>query len=737
MTFSLKPLTAALLIAGIVGFVAPACAQDAPAAAAKAASASGTDDTLTVVITGGKRRETQREIAGTVTALQGSQLEEAGAKDMEDVFKLAPGVQLNKADPEHSLPTIRGVGTTMNSAATVQQATTGVYIDDVPFTDPWGFVSTVDLAPFDLEGVEVLRGPQGALYGSASLGGALLYVLNRPDPKATDFSLLANVDTVAHGGVGGSLYAMANKPLSQDAAVRAVVFDRYDSGYIDNIGTGTKRANDLHQRGGRVMGEVKLTPAVTVTGTFLTQRTTTGDGFAVSPDPSRLQIDTPTPSTRSSEFSLGYVKVEADLGQAMLTSITAHIDKDSKSETDSTRRAAGIGALVDPSLPAFPVVEGPSTFKGSATSQEFRIASTGDAALSYVSGVFFQRSIFDDDSKWIVPGGQALWGSTFGALLPDDTLLHEVDSATAIEAAVFADAEYRLSNGISVGLGGREYHDKVHYDVDSNLLQGPLVATHDQSQDGFTPKASVKYRFGDQMWYALASKGYRFGGVNPASGTEYKSDSLWNYETGLRLSVARDFKLDLSAFYVDWKDVQVSSTVDGIDGVPVNGIANVGKASVKGLEAALNWRVSPDLSLASSIAWTDATTTVAFTSSNGAVVPSGTALPGTAKFQSSLQGSYYFHGPMQTQGRFDVVHSFIGKRSLAIDQAGTAQAYNEFDSRVVFTMDHWEIGAFVNNIADKRGVAGGQQTTGLGTPNYTDYFLIKPRTIGMSLRYDL
>jgi iron complex outermembrane receptor protein len=739
MISSLKPLPAALLVAGLVTAGVSARAQDAASATPVPASTPSATDAhaeQTVVITGGKRREMQREIAGTVTALGGAQLEEAGAKDLEDIFKLAPGVQLNKADPDHALPTIRGVGTTTNAATLVQQATTGIYIDDVPFTDPWGFVTTADLAPFDLQGVEVLRGPQGALYGSASLGGALLYVLNRPSTKSTDFSVLANASTVSHGGAGGSLYAMVNKPLSKNAAVRAVVFDRYDSGYIDNIGTGNRHANDLHQRGGRVLGEVKLTPAVTVTGAFLTQRTSTGDGFGVSPDPSQLRIDTPTPSTRTSQFSLGYVKVEADLGRAMFTSLTAHTDKKSDAATDLTRRAGNIGALVDPTLPAFPSVESDSAIKGAATSQEFRIASTGDAPLSYVAGVFLQRSTYDLDARWVAPGGATSWG-TFGTLLPSDTVLHEVDDATAIEAAAFADAEYRFANGFSLGLGGREYHNKVHFDVDSVLLTDPLLNARNQSQNGFTPKASVKYRFGDQMWYALASKGYRFGGVNLASDTAYKSDSLWNYETGLRLAPSHDLHIDLSAFYIDWKDVQLAATIKNPQGVPFNGIANVGKASIKGLEASLNWRALPSLSLAGTLAYTDAATDAPFTASNGTVVRSGTALPGTARFQSSLQGSWYFPGPLQTQGRFDLVHSFLGKRALTIDNGGVEPAYHEFDSRVVFTLEHWEIGAFVDNIADKRGVAGGQQINGIGSPNYTDWFLIKPRTFGLSLRYDL
>ena len=170
-----------------------------------------------VIISSGKRLQKQRDVAGSVSALQGSALEAAGAHDQEDVFKMVPGVQLNKGDPNQSLPTIRGVGTVTNSAAlSLQQSTTGVYIEDVPFTDPSAFIATADLSPFDLERVEILRGPHGALFGSASLGGAIRYLVNKPNLRSQEFSTMGSVGTVSNGGVDYSMYVMANLPLETD-----------------------------------------------------------------------------------------------------------------------------------------------------------------------------------------------------------------------------------------------------------------------------------------------------------------------------------------------------------------------------------------------------------------------------------------------------------------------------------------------------------------------------------------
>jgi iron complex outermembrane recepter protein len=692
-----------------------------------------------IVVTAGKRKENQRELAGTVSVVEGEDLERRGVQDQEDLFKLTPGVQFNKGDPERALPTIRGIGTVPSANAIgLQQATTGVYIEDVPFTDPFGFVSTADLAPFDLQRVEVLRGPQGALYGSASLGGAIRYLTNKPNLQAADFGVASSLSSIADNGVGHAVYVMGNFPIVADvAALRAVAFDRRDPGYIRNVGTGDDEANGLHQTGGRLIGTVKPTGSTTITGLFLTQKTQIEDGFAVSPDPNQLQINTPSRSPRTSQFTFGNLQIDIDLGHQTLTSNTGYFDKKADAAPDLTRRFGGIGAIIDPSLPVLPWVSGPTITRGKSVSQEFRVASSGETALRYVAGVFYQRTTYAIDAAWTAPGGAALWGKLGAALLPNDVLLREVDSATATEKAVFADLEYGFSNGISLSAGGREYRNTLSYDVNSVFLTDPLVGQQSLSESGFTPKFSVKYRFGDNLWYALASKGYRFGGVNvnPPTFSRYKSDSLWNYETGLRLAAARSLTFDLSVFVLDWKNAQVNAITPGA--IPVNGIANVGAARVKGAEFATNWIANRHFSVSAALAYTDATTSVDFTNSSHILVPSGSRLPGTAKFQSTVQGQYRFSGPFETAGHLDVTHSYTGYRVFTIEGQGQAPGYGIVDLRLAFEKDHWEAGIFADNVGDKRGITGAQAVVAFGAPSYTDYFLVRPRTVGVSFRYQL
>ena len=731
---ALKPQRA--VVVALLCITHTALGQMGPAPQGSSTAGGPITDLQEVVVTASKRNEKERDLAGTVSVLQGADLERQGVQDQEQIFKQTPGVQFNKGDPDRALPTIRGIGTVPNAnAIALQQATTGLYIEDVPFTDPFGFVGTADLAPFDLQRIEVLRGPQGALYGSASLGGAIRYITNKPNLESIDFSALSTLDSVGGNGPGYSLYAMANIPVVADVgAIRAVAFDRREPGYIRNIGTGANEANVLHQSGGRVIGTVKPTDVLTITGLVLTQKSEADDLFAVSPNPDQLQLNTPTPSSRSTQYTLGNLQVNLELGNQALTSNTGYFDKKADQHTDLTRRFGATGSIIDPSLPALPVVLGPQYTEGKSFSEELRVSSS-HGAFNYVAGIFYQRTTYHLAAEWTAPGGEALWGALGPVLLTDDVFLHEVDSAKATEKAVFADLGCGFDNGISVSAGGREYRNELNYDIDSAFLQGPLVGTQNFAESGFTPKFTVKYKFGANLWYALASKGYRFGGVNvnPPNFSRYKSDSLWNYETGLKLEPLTSLSLDVTVFMLDWKNAQVNAITPG--NIPLNGIANVGSAKVKGSEFAAKWLASRNFSLTATIAYTDATTSTDFLAASGVDVPSGSRLTGTPRFQSNVQGEFRFAGPAETQGRFDITHSYVGYRVFTIEQTVSAPSYSLVDARLSFARDHWDGWLYVDNIADKRGIAGAQLTKAIGAPAYTDYYLVQPRTYGVGLRY--
>ncbi len=719
LPFRLTVLCAAMGVAGLLAAL-PAAAQQAPS------TKPDEDGTQKVVITANKRSEKQREVAGTVSVLDGGDLERRGSRDQEDSLKLTPGVQFNKGDIASNTITIRGIGTsTTNEGSGAQQGPTGQYLEDVPLAAPTGKGVVLDVLSWDLDRVEVLRGPQGVLFGSGSLGGAVRYLYNKPRMNTFEASIKGEYAQASGGDGKLSLFGMLNAPLVTDtAALRVVLFDRKDPGYIDNLGTGTKDANDVHQTGGRVLVSVKPTKGLVATLVASTQKSEQGDTFSVSPDPTRLEHTAPNNSTRSSQTDFYSLTVDYDLGAHTLTSITGHFKNKSSALIDDTELFASVGLVL-------PQVYRPTSGSGDATSQELRIASNpGGGPLSYVAGVFYQTSKSNGVGQQIDPS------AAFGIA----TLVDLTSSSKGTETAIFGDTEYTFGGGWSAGAGARWYKTTTEtlqtgttFGAPSNV--GPLSG----DDSGVTPKLTVKYRFGENLWYGLASKGYRYGGVNgPPSNNPFKSDGLWNYETGVRLAPAAGLLVDLTAFYMDWKDAQFTY-FEVVNGLPSSSISNVGKARSIGLEAALRYRLNSTWDVNASVAYIDATTQVAVVIPSGGptsiTAPAGSKLPGTPDWQAALQANARFAGPFDTQGRFNATYTYLGDRVMFLGGNKPADGFGTLDLGLNFASGNWTVAAGLANVANEKGVLS---ITGApaGVGSFAQYFLQRPRTTTVSLRYD-
>lgn len=700
-----------------LGTAWPALAQQAPAPE---------DDTQRIVITANKRLEAQREVAGTVSVLSGSDLERRGARDQEDALKLTPGVQFNKGDAGSNTITIRGIGTsTTNEGSGAQQGPTGQYLEDVPLASPQGKGTVYDPLTWDMDRVEVLRGPQGVLFGSGSLGGAVRYLFNKPELSNFEASVKGEYAKASGGDSAFSLYGMLNVPLQDGVAgLRVVAYDRRDPGYVDNLGSGTADANDLRQTGGRLLGTVRPTKSLTATLVVSTQKTEQGDTFSVSPDPKRLEHTSPNNSTRDTTTDFASLTIDYGLGGHTLTSITGYWRNQGRQLIDDTELFASVG------LP-LPEVVRTATASQRATSQELRIASNPGGRFGYVAGVFYQSSNSRSTGKQVDPS------AAFG-------ITDLVDLATGgggTEKAVFADGELDLGGGWRVGAGGRYYRTTTEFAQTGTQFGAPSpVGPLESSDSGFTPKFTVKYRFGESQWYAVASKGYRYGGRNgPPTNDEYKSDSLWSYETGLRLTPMAGVQVDLSAFLLDWKDAQFTFFELLNGNLPNSRIGNVGKARSTGLEAGLRYRVSHALDLAASVAYIDARTETPVTIPSGGprsiIVDAGARLPGTPKLQAALQGNLRFAGPFGSEGRANATFTHVGDRVMFLGGNKPADAYNTLDLGVQFAKANWTLAAGLANATDEKGVLS---ITGApaGVGPFAQYFLQRPRTLTVSLRYD-
>ena len=718
MPFRPTRLGTALAAAGLLAAL-PAAAQPAPA------GKPDEDSAQKVVVTANKRVEKQREVAGTVSVLDGTDLERRGARNQEDALKLAPGVQFNKGDIASNTITIRGIGTaTANEGSGAQQGPTGSYLEDVPLASPTGKGIVLDPLTWDLDRIEVLRGPQGVLFGSGSLGGALRYLFNKPQLKNFEASVKGEYAKADQGASTFSVYGMVNAPIANGtAAVRVVAFDRRDPGYIDNLGTGTKDANDLHQRGGRVLVTVKPVKALTATLVASTQETQQGDTFSVSPNPVRLEHTAPNNTRRSITTDFYSLTVDYDLGGQTLTSITGHVRNKSTTFIDDTELFASVGLTL-------PQVYRPGSSSGTATSQELRLASNAGASFSYVVGAFYQTSKASGSAKQIDPSG------AFG--LTDLVDLQSKGGGT--ETALFADTETALGGGWSAGAGARYYRTSTESSQTGTQFGAPSNVTPPDGKDsGVTPKLTLKYRFGENLWYALASKGYRYGGVNGSAPFKpFKSDALWNYETGVRLIPAAGLQLDLTAFYLDWKDPQFTYFIPN-GRLPESGIANVSKARSVGLEAALRYRASAALDFAASLASIDAKTTAPVDIPSGGptsiTAPSGSRLPGTPKLQAALQANAKFAGPLGSQGRFNATYTHVGERVMFLGGNKPADAYDTLDLGLTFVAGNVTVATGIANATNEKGV---QSITGApaGVGAFAQYFLQRPRTLTVSVRYD-
>ena len=716
--FRLTGLGAALAAAGLL--------VNLPAAAQQVTAAKPDEDaSQRIVITANKRVEKQREVAGTVSVLDGADLERRGARDQEDTLKLTPGVQFNKGDTASNTITIRGIGTnTTNEGGGAQQGPTGLYLEDVALASATGKGSVVDVLTWDLDRVEVLRGPQGVLFGSGSLGGAVRYLFNKPRMGAFEASVKTEYARAAQGDGKFSLYGMVNAPLAQDvAALRVVAFDRRDPGYIDNLGTRKKDANDVHQSGGRVLVTVRPVKDLTATLVMSTQKTEQGDTFSVSPDPTRLEHTAPNNSTRKSTTDFYSLTADWNLGAATLTSITGHFKTTYNRLIDDTELFASVGVVV-------PQVYRPQSGSSEATSQELRIASNPGGNFSYVAGVFYQTQKGSGAAKQIDPSG------TFG--LTD--IVDLTSTAGGTEKALFADSEYALGGGWSVGAGGRYYRTTTNSQQRGTNFGAPSnIDVPNGSDSGFTPKLTVKNRYAqDLLWYALVSKGYRYGGVNGSAPFKpFKSDSLWNYETGLRMTPAQGLQVDLTAFVQDWKDAQF--TYFFLNGrLPESGIDNVGKARSTGLEAALRLRIDAMFDVAASMAYLDAKTrsdTLVPTGRASITAPAGSRLPGTPRLQAALQGNAKFAGPLESQGRFNATWTHVGDRVMFLGGNKPADAFNTLDLGLSFARGNWTLATGLANATNQKGILSITGAPG-GVGAFSQYFLQRPRTATVSLRYD-
>lgn len=696
------------------GIAAAQTAGSPPPGTASAADGSQLEE---IVVTATKRPERVRDISGSVSAFDEGALEALGAESFSDYLTRTPGVVFNASVPGNSPAIIRGVATTTSIAQA--QGTTGYFINDVPMTDPFYSAGIPDIDTFDVENVTVLRGPQGTLFGSASMGGAVNYQAARPDLSRLDAHFRGNWEQNEDHEDGYGIHGMVNVPIVSDVfAIRGVYGRRQIAGFVDNLGTGQTNTNQTTIEGGRVLATLAPAAGTRLNYLFLDQTESTVDAGSTQPSVGPFAKSTLIPEPFDFRTTLHNLRLDQELGFATLTATATYHEKVFSSQQDYSGLA--------PPLAPVAFLE-PGTSRGET--YEVRLASANGHRFEYLVGAFT-----DSTSEHIVdtldaPAAVPAFGTS--------TILQAPADIHGRESALFGEGTWHFTDQLKVTLGGRWFHTKLDTTTtEEGPLAGPTTTTEGGSREtGFSPKASITWQPDrDTLIYALASKGFRFGGPNIARDPtfdippQFDSDSLWNYELGARSTLLdKRLQLDGTLYWIDWSDIQVTETSPG----GFTYTANAGRARNRGFEASATYRVVPALSLQGAVTYLDGVLRRDFASGQG-LIPAGSQLPGASKWQISDSIIYAPVGSHLTP-TFTLSHRYISSAPGELLPTPQMQGgYNLFDLRVGATMRSFGVILYVDNIGNTRGVT--QAMTGVRGPVQ---FLVEPRTFGITLDYRL
>ena len=546
----------------------------------------------------------------SAVVLSGQKLTDSQATTLQDIVNRVPGLQLVSDSPIDNQLIIRGIS--MGTAAANSSVAT--YVDEAPYTSEGPFADSNNLAPnldtYDLARVEVLRGPQGTVYGANALGGLLKYVTNAPDPTQYRASFLTGVSSVEHGGVGYEEHAMVNLPFSDTLALRIVGNDNRFPGYIDDPSRDQTRINSVDRYGGRASLLWQADPSFSVRLTAQYQYLKARDTGDVDVYPGTLQPlfgdlkqEKIIAQPQSVENEFYNATINWDLGFASLTSSTSYTEAKPNLIEDftwiygsyalSSLLGGNYGTALTESEPVH------------SFTQEVRLAWRKDDKWDWMIGGYFT-----DEHAQEIEATPPIDLSTRKILYDLQSSLGVYDiTSTYREFAGFGDVNYRITPAFEVGLGGRYSSEKQSYQqVNNGLVTGTDDFTTHSDQDAFTYSADAKYKFDPKaIVYLRVASGFVPGGPNDAlPGSPlpetYRSSTTTNYEVGIK-GAAMDGRLnyDFDVFDVEWSDIQLVAEVDGL-----YGLTNGGAARSRGVESAVSFAPFQGLSLGANSAYTDA-----------------------------------------------------------------------------------------------------------------------------------
>jgi iron complex outermembrane receptor protein len=703
--------------------------------------ASNDNDTLeTVIVTAEKREERLQDVPMSVTALSNATLEKQQDRDFADYAAMIPGLSLMSSGPGITQLTLRG----QNAGG--DGSTVAVYLDESPIGSSTallnGSVLSGDLDTWDMQRIEVLRGPQGTLYGASSEGGLLKFVTVAPELNTFSGAVEVSAEKVDQGGNDGDIHGMVNIPIGSRAALRISAFDEGLAGYVDDPATGAKDVNAGHKDGARASLLLDATDDLSIRLTALQQETVTKGNPVVDVNPTTL---VPVDGDLTQERDYGepnYFKYENyngtidwKVGAVSIVSTTSFGVMNSDQLLDATWAEIAPGVPIGPALlgPGFGVYEYNNADLEKFT-QEIRISSAITEQLDWQVGGYYthEEGALDQHlNAFDIPGDAP---SGLGSLEVIDL------TSTYKEWAGFGNLIYHFSPQFDIQAGGRLSNNKQSaVEVASGaLVGGPDVFTAASSGNVFTYSVAPRWKVDDNtMLYARLATGFRPGGPNvlppgePAGvPKQYGSDKTTNIEVGVRSKLDDNrLSLDLAVFHVDWKNVQLLETVDS---VTVNG--NGGAARSQGIEATIQFIPVRGLTLTLDGAYTDAVLTSPAPAVNGVA---GDPLPFAPKWGTGIDVEYEQPAFADYSGFVGATWSYVGERSS--DFASTAAAtpaqqvlpsYDTIAVQLGVENSRYRFELYGKNLGNSRGITNYSSS---GAPNLEgEINVIQPLTIGVT-----
>ncbi len=739
-------------------------AQPTPAASPTRLDRAGSEVATaeTVVVTANKRQEDVREVPASITAFDDVQLNNLHAADLADYAAYIPSLQVDSIGaPGRTTIALRGI-TTLSSGSTV-----GTYIDETPVGSSGLYQIAnffqLDLLPYDIRRVEVLRGPQGTLYGANSIGGLIKYVTVDPSLGTREFHVGGGLSGTENAGdPGWDVHAVANVPLLVDHLAVRVSYARNElPGFIDNVANGAEGINNATQETGHIAVLWKPIEAITVRLSAFGQRIDSDNNAVVRLDPvterpvygdlkNRVDVDEPF----KKDIGLISLTVDWDLGWATITSASAYSDITTDQRSDVTQSYG----QVPPLFGAGPA--GLSGFDAGLTlqkfSQELRLTSPGDGPFLWQLGAFYT---YEDANQTQFLFLNQLDGTPYPglALLADISI-----PSTYEEEAVFANATYKFTDRLSLGAGLRYSRNDQTFSQNFNagaILPSLGITPGKSSEDVINFMVTPQFKlWKDSLLYARIATGYQPGGPNvalPGVPPAVASSSLLSYETGLKSEFAEHrIFFDITGYHLEWTDIQIPADVNGI-GV----LANGGQATSNGVELSLAFIPITGLRLGLNGSYTDAT----FDNdapSLGAVA--GDRLPNIPEFQGSVTADYYFplwgaHSePVAASGKdakaivagTTQIAGWNGHVGLGVRLVGDRRStptlgqdfplgsYGALDLNADISNDHWTVRVFARNVTDERAYQNIDAfPTLVRTIDHLQGVPIQPRTVGIEVDF--